>query len=210
MRKLKYLVIAFGFIALFTGGFHPLLLSRVGHLVVYERTDFEKVDVVVVLPGGLPARVLEAADLILESRAERAILFRGDLHPAFDELEKLGVDFSESYEINREVLLSHGIEEGRVEVLPKEVDSTWMEAQEFRQYVDRNPLDSLVIVTSVYHSYRAYLNFEKALEGTGVEIFSVPTSYGEFGPNDWWKDRDGVKTLYVELANLVAFVFGVR
>ena len=210
MRKLKYLVIAFGFIAFFTGVFHPLLLSRVGHLVVYERTDFEKVDVVVVPSGSIPARVLGAADLILESRAERAILFREDLPPAFDELEKLGVDFSESYEINREVLLSQGIEEGRVEVLPKEVESTWREAQEFRQYVDRHPLDSLVIVTSVYHSYRTYLNFEKALEGTGVEIYSVPTSYGEFDPNDWWKDRDGVKTLYVELANLVAFVFGVR
>jgi len=164
----------------------------------------------VVLSGSVPARALGAADLLLEARAERVILFREDLPPAFDELEKLGVDFSESHEINREVILSQGIEEGRVEVLPEEVDSTWREAEEFRQYVDRHPLESIVIVTSVYHSYRTYLNFEKALEGTGVEIYSVPTSYGEFDPDDWWKDRDGVKILYVELANLVAFVFGVR
>lgn len=210
MRKLKYLVIAFVLIAFFTGLFHQFLLSRVGHLVVYERTDFEKVDVVVVPSAMIPTRALGAADLMLTSRAERVILFREDLPPAFDELEKLGVDFSESHEINREVLLSQGIEEGRVEVLPEEVDSTWREAEEFRQYVDRHPLESIVIVTSVYHSYRTYLNFEKALEGTGVEIYSVPTSYGEFDPDDWWKDRDGVKTLYVELANLVAFVFGVR
>ena len=210
MRKLKYLVIAFLLIAFTIGFFHQTILSAIGHLVVYERSNFEMVGVVVVPSAMTPERALGAADLMLESRAERAILFREDLPPAFDVLEKLGVDFTESHEINRAVLKRKGIDEGRVEVLPEEVDSTWEEAQAFRRYVDQHPVTSIVITTSWYHSYRTYLNFERALEGTGVEIYSVPTQYGDFDPNGWWKDRDGVKTLYVELANLAAFFFGVK
>lgn len=179
-------------------------------MVVYERVDFEKVDVVVVPSAMTPSRALGAADLMLESRAERAVLFREDLPSEFHELEKLGVEFSESYEINREVFLKQGIGGSRVEVLPEEVDSTWSEARAFRRYVDRHPLNSIVLTTSLYHSYRTYLNFEKALEGTGVEIYSVPTPYGNFDPNGWWKNRDATKILYVELASLVAFFLGAR
>lgn len=192
------------------GVFHQFILRRVGNLVVYERSDFEKVDVVVVPSGGIPARALGAADLLLEARAERAILFRENLPPAYDDLEGLGVDFTESHEINREILVRRGIDEGRMEVLSEEVGSTWMEAQAFRRYVDQHRMDSVVIMTSVYHSYRTYLNFERALEGTDVEIYSLPTQYGDFDPNDWWKDRDGVKALYVELASLTAFFLGAR
>ena len=210
MRKLKYLIIAFGLIAFLIGFFNQFLLSQVGHLVVYERADFETVDVVAVPSGNIPHRALGAADLMLQSRAEKAVLFREDLSPAFDELEKLGVGFMESHEVNREILLRRGIDESRVEVLPEEVDSTWEEAQAFREYVDDNPVNSIVITTSVSHSYRSYLNFEKALEGTGVEIYSLPTPYGDFDPNGWWKDRDGVKALYLELANLAAFFLGAR
>ncbi len=210
MRKLKYVLIAFVLITFLAGIFHQFLLSRVGHLVVYERVDFEKVDVVVIPSAMMPERALGAADLMLESRAERAILFREDLPPAFDDLERLGVDFTESHEINRAVLMRQGIDEGRVEVLPEEVDSTWEEAQVFRQYVDRHRVDSMVITTSVYHSYRTYLNFERALKGAGVEIYSVPTPYGDFDPDGWWKDRGGVKTLYLELASLAAFFLGAR
>ena len=83
-------------------------------MVVYERTDFEKVDVVVVPSSMTPSRAQGAADLMLESRAERAVLFREDLPQAFHDLEKLGVDFTESYEINRAILLKHGIDENRV------------------------------------------------------------------------------------------------
>ncbi|MEE8348353.1 MAG: YdcF family protein [Acidobacteriota bacterium] len=190
--------------------FHQFLLARIGGLVVYQRTDFEKVDVVVIPSGMSPARVLGAADLMLDLRAERAVLFREDLPQDFDELEKLGVDFTESHELNREVLLKQGIDGSQVEVLPGSVDSTWMEAQAFRRYVDRHSLESIVITTSLYHSYRTYLNFEKALEGTGVDIYSLPTPYGLFSPNGWWKNRDAAKLLYVELASLGAFFLGVR
>ena len=210
MRKLKHVLIALGVIACLTAIFHQSLLSGIGNLVVYERTDFEKVDVVVVPSSMTPSRAQGAADLMLESRAERAVLFREDLPQAFHDLEKLGVDFTESYEINRAILLKHGIDENRVEVLPEEVDSTWREAQAFREYVDKNPVNSIVLTTSVYHSYRTYLNFKRALEGTGVEIYSVPTRYGDFDPYGWWKNRAGVKTLYVALARLTALFLGGR
>ncbi|MCH8820187.1 MAG: hypothetical protein IIB03_07700, partial [Acidobacteria bacterium] len=75
MRKLKYLVIAFLLIAFTIGFFHQTILSAIGHLVVYERSNFEMVGVVVVPSAMTPERALGAADLMLESRAERAILF---------------------------------------------------------------------------------------------------------------------------------------
>ena len=180
-------------IILVTAGFflvvlHQPLLSTLGNLVIYESDNFERADVVVVPSGAIPGRAFEAADLILGAKADRVILMREQLA----------------------ILLKLGIDATKIHVLPQENSSTWEEALSFRNYADQNSVRSIVITTCQFHSYRAHLNFKKALEGTGIQIHSIPSKYCEFKIDTWWKDREQVKRLYLELANLAVFFLGKR
>ena len=130
-------------------------------------------------------------------------------HP-FETLEELGIDFSEDHEINRQVLIKLGVDESRVRVIPEVVDSTWEEAEALRRYLESERLDSIVITTCRYHSYRAFLNFQESLRDTGVAVYSLPSTHCFYLPDAWWKDRDQTKVLYVELASLAAFFLGSR
>ncbi len=208
MRKLKFVLIAFGTLVLLTWVFHRPLLGGLGHILFYENAAFVHVDAVIVPSGFQPGRALQAADLLLQARADKAILFHEVLPERYRPRERLGADFAEDHEINREILLKHGIDENQIQLLPEEVDSTWGEAQALRHYLVAHPMESIVISTCKFHSYRAYLNFEKALEGTGVKIYSVPSKYCKFNPNTWWQSRYWIKTIAVELAKLTAFFLG--
>jgi len=202
-------------IILVTAGFflavlHQPLLSTLGNLVIYESDNFERADVVVVPSGAIPGRAFEAADLILEAKADRAILMREQLPISYEKLRDLNIDYLNDHEINNAILLKLGIDAAKIHVLPEENSSTWEEALSFRNYADQNSVRSIVITTCQFHSYRAHLNFKKALEGTGIQIHSVPSKYCEFKTDTWWKDREQVKRLYLELANLAVFFLGKR
>ena len=190
--------------------FHVSILSWAGHLVYYEDLPGEPVDLVIVLSGNIPDRALEAADLMMEGGARQALLTRGSRSATYVELEKLGIHYPENYEINREVLLARGVEEGRLRILPEAVSSTWEEAAAFRESLAEHPVQSVVISTCRFHSYRAWLNFTRALEGTGVRVYVAPSRYCDFHPDSWWMDRDQTKELYMELASLTAFFLGWR
>ena len=58
--------------------------------------------------------------------------------------------------------------------------STYEEALKTREWVKKYNLKSLLLVTSSYHSYRAWWIFQKVL--SGVEVYSVPVPFGQ----DWY------------------------
>ncbi|MBI4444452.1 MAG: YdcF family protein [Acidobacteria bacterium] len=190
--------------------FYESLLALVGNLLVFKKADFQQVDAAVVLAGRYPDRALQARDLLLKSKARIALVSREELLQQLRELQRLGIHPLQSGEINRRILLMSGIDPERVKELPRSSDSTWGEAQAFRGYSEAHCLRSVVVVTCKDHSFRAYLNFKEALEGTGIEVFSLPSSYCEFEPSAWWKKRDQIKTAYVELACLIAFLLGFK
>ena len=206
---IRVALLLLGVVALL-GILHQPLLTVLGNIVVYQRDDFDRVDAVIVPSGVVPDRVFQAVDLLLRSRADTAILFRQKLPQHFETLEELGIDFSEDHEINRQVLRKLGVDESRVRVIPEVVDSTWEEAEALRRYLESERLDSIVITTCRYHSYRAFLNFQESLRDTGVAVYSLPSTHCFYLPDAWWKDRDQTKVLYVELASLAAFFLGSR
>ena len=125
-------------------------------------------------------------------------------------LQELEINFPQDHTINQKVLIKSGVKSSRIRVISEIVNSTWEEAQALSSYLADNPLDTIVIVTCRYHSYRAYLNFQRSMEKTGVEIYSVPSKYCSFQSENWWGDRDQIKVLFIELASLAAFFLGRR
>jgi uncharacterized SAM-binding protein YcdF (DUF218 family) len=188
--------------------FHRPALTWVGHLVVYEDSGFENVDAVVILPGAVPDRAFQVAELVLDGKVQRVFLNANPWSPRDRLLLSSDIPLQRDLDVNRLVLLKKGVSEDQILVLPGESESTWEDAQLFLNYSRKSSLQSVAIVTCKSHSYRAFLNYEKVLEGSGIQIHSVPSRYCEFDPDNWWLDRDCVLEVYLELTKLAAFVLG--
>jgi len=209
-KRLGFVVILMGLLLVLLIVFHASLLSRVGHLVFYEDRPQEPVDAVIILAGSIPDRALEGADVLREFETAQGFLTQVRMPPRNRRLQELGIHLPRSFDLNRQVLLASGVADSRIRILPDMVSSTWEEAVAFRNSLNNNSIQSVIISTCRFHSYRAYLNFTKALEGTGVEVYMSPSKYCDFHPDSWWMDRDQVKRLYVEIASLTAFFLGWR
>jgi uncharacterized SAM-binding protein YcdF (DUF218 family) len=77
-----------------------------------------------------------------------------------------------------------------------------------REYLkSQKDIDSLMIVTSKYHSGRAKKIFVKAMKSMDREIrvISCPTQYDDFNAEGWWKDREDLKRGALEYLKLFHF-----
>lgn len=100
-----------------------------------------------------------------------------------------------------------GIPEEDVLILEGNSRSTQDEALTLREYIRNNrEIESIILVTSKYHSGRAKKIFKKALSvlNREIDIYSNPSKYDPFNVNQWWKDREDIKWVvlgYLKLAN---------
>lgn len=212
-NKLRFALLAGGLAAilllvvLLAGG--PIL-AAFGHWLVFEKTDFQQVDEIVVLEGSLPDRALQGADLFKQHRGRRIVLVREKRHEDLKELDSLGIHMPGNCDVNRAILIKLGVPEASIEVVPGDVDSTWEEAVAFSRHAHDRRIRSAAVVTCPFHTRRAYLNFRKACGADKVAIYAVASRYCGQSPSGWWKDRDQLKFLYVEVANLIAYYLGFR
>jgi len=65
----------------------------------------------------------------------------------------------------------------------REATSTYEEAVIMRDFLKVHPSSQLILVTSKYHSARAYLTFRSALDDREVRIRSCPTPYDPLIPS---------------------------
>ncbi len=187
---------------------HRPLLCQVGEILVFESPEFEQADAVVVLPGSVPDRALGALDLLRESRAPLVLLGRDRATGDLALLDELGIERPRDFELNREILLRLGISPDAIRLLPANSSSTAEDAESLRRYLEQSGVRSVALVTCKYHSYRAYLNFRERLQGTGVTVYSAPSSHCRFDPRRWWRDRNQAKTVYLEMGKLLAYWLG--
>lgn len=200
MRHLRTLAIAAGFLlALYLG--HPVLLQGLGRYLVYE-TPLEKADAILVLAGGVPARILEAVDLYRQGYARRIIITREVPPDGYEHLASLGVKLPSSVDINLMILRHLGIPRRDVDVIEGEADSTLGELCYVTKFMERRPFRSLILVTDKSHSKRAS-KILRLLTNGKVKILSRPTKYNDFQAEAWWRRRSDVKDVLFEYQKLI-------
>jgi len=168
-----------------------------------------KADAIVFLMGSLPDRVLQTADLYEQDLAELVLIVEAS-SGAGKALEARGVKLiSETTQVC-DALIALGIPQEHIIVLPGYATSTQMEATIVRDYVlNRSGLDSLILVTSPFHTRRAAKIFRYAFRKASrpVSIFSSPSSYTELDAEKWWRNREMVQRVIMEYMKLANFVF---
>jgi|LSQX01.2.fsa_nt_gb uncharacterized SAM-binding protein YcdF (DUF218 family) len=181
-------------------------ILSMGHILTRE-DELKKADVIVVLLGSIPDRILQAVDLYKDGYGDKIIMV---------ETEKIGnevlieknVNVALQEEINEAIALQLGVPEEDIIILEGNAKSTQDEAVKIRDFLSSKPeISSIMLVTSKSHSFRAAAIFEKALAKLDkeVRVISYPTKYDPFDPGKWYQDRNQIEQVIFETIKLLNF-----
>ena len=144
----------------------------------------ERADIIFVLSGSAAYRQRTAlgADLYASGAANRIALSNDGGRAGWSQDERTNLPF---FELARRELVSRGVPSDAIIQLPGEVTGTYSEATTFRDAAKDLEIRTVLIVTSPYHTRRAFNTFKKVMPD--IEIGVVPTSIGYESPTpDWW------------------------
>lgn len=181
-------------------------IRRAGENLVVSH-DFDSADMIMVLMGPIPDRVLQAADLYHRGVAPK-IVFCNDHMPGSLQLADYGIFLENAADIAKKTLLQLGVPDSVIHVLEHVTASTQDEAMVLREYLAGHPeIRSVVLVTSSYHSKRTYRIFSKAVSrgGLDVQIYASDNPYTNFYQRRWWRDRPSAAMVLLEYLKLLNF-----
>ena len=173
-----------------------------------KKDDVVNVDAMVVLMGSIPDRSLQAADLYNKGIVDRVILVEATLG-GYQKLVDKGIEIVTNTEIMRNSMVAHGIPPEKIVILPGKANSTRMEACIVSDYIRKDhSIDTIIVVSSNYHTRRASMIFRSELnyKENPVCVLVYPSSYSEFSPEKWWKNRRDIKIALSEYIKIFAFL----
>ena len=83
-----------------------------------------------------------------------------------------------------------------------EVDSTRQEAESLRGCIQQRHWNSIVVMTSEYHTRRAGFLWRRAMRQTDTQVWIEGVTDPEF-QKQWWRGRRSAKTFFLESSKLV-------
>jgi uncharacterized SAM-binding protein YcdF (DUF218 family) len=182
------------------------LISWLGARALIVSAPLEHADAIVVLSGSstLAERTQHAARLYSQNRASKILLTTDNHQGGWSTSEQRNPYF---HEIAVKELTRLGVPAQNVEVVGPPVNSTWEEAQVISEYSKKHNLHSILIVTSSYHSRRAFRTFRTVVQNpTQVGIDPVETGIQTPPPATWWMYPRGWQLVFVEYLKLIYYL----
>jgi uncharacterized SAM-binding protein YcdF (DUF218 family) len=168
--------------------------------------ELREADALVVLSGSAAyvERTRLAAELFHEGRAPLILLTDDGERGGWSQQEQRNPSFREraAAELER-----RGVPAGQIETLPGLVAGTHEEALRLREYASARNLRSLLVVTSPYHSRRAWWTLRRVFRGSGIETgLAVPARAEQTPPPErWWLERRGWRQVPAEYLKLAYY-----
>lgn len=204
-KIMTILVILFAFF-IFVSVF---LIPNLGQWLVAE-DDLQASDMIVVLMGSFPDRILQAVDIYNERYSDKIILVNNYRVDCEIFVER-GVEIPPgNAQLSKMAAIDSGVPEENILILEGNAKNTQDEALIIKEYIRNNrAIESIILVTSKYHSGRSKKIFRKALSSLDreINIYSSPSKYDPFNVNQWWKDKEDIKLVVLEYLKLANFYF---
>ncbi|HXG85707.1 MAG TPA: YdcF family protein [Pyrinomonadaceae bacterium] len=153
-----------------------------------------KADAILVLSGSSAyiERTRKAVELYNQGVAPRIFLTDDGERSSWSRVQRNNPQF---VELARKNLIENGVPIEAIEILPETVDGTKSEADALQKKVNKTRLNSILLVTSAYHTRRALRTFEKtfAENNRKIEIGIESVSPGNKTPKSflWWLSVKG-------------------
>ncbi len=170
----------------------------------------EHADVMIMLMGGTTERSLQTADHYHENLSGKIWIVEAGM----DEdraLELRGIVKLRTSSQARYALMGLGVPSDSIIILPGAANSTRMEAEIVREHLlGQSGVDTLLLVSSPFHTRRASLIFKSALHPLeeSPALYCSPSKYGRFRAEKWWaskRDAYWVALESMKLANFYLF-----
>lgn len=208
LTKKSVLLVIF-FLLLTTIFSYPYVLRGLGYFLIYEQEP-QKADVIVVLNGRDTERSLAAVDLYNQGYAKLMIMAHIVKQSGTDEFwKRVGDNFIEKIFFQK-AIEAMGIPENAFKLIGDGVSSTYDEAKATKRFMRQNGYKSILLVTSKWHSKRAYLTFKSAFKNDGIKVIVHPSKYDTFNPDAWWKNEIDAKEVFGEYVRFIYYILTFR
>jgi uncharacterized SAM-binding protein YcdF (DUF218 family) len=168
------------------------VLHSIGEFLVDEQAPV-KSDVALVLAGDSRGRrILRAGELVRQGMAPVALI-SGPMEVYGVNEATLAIQFAQS----------RGFPPGYFHALPIRALSTLDEARAIGPELRRRSVRSVLLVTSNFHTRRAAEIFRRVV-GNDIRFITIAAGDEYFGPDSWWHNREGQKTVFYELSKTLA------
>ncbi len=175
------------------------------------REPIERSDAIVVLSGSATfrERAQHAAELFNAGRSNRIVLTNDNLKSGWSQAAQRNPYY---HELAKEELKRVGVPDKNIETMMVPIVGTYDEALKIRDYCEERGLNSIVVVTSAYHSRRALWTFRKVFSETQKQIGIDPAAAGieTPSPSTWWLHRFGWDLVPREYVKIVGYWFRVQ
>ena len=201
-----YKVLLFLFIALYfvVTLYRIPLLTALGRYLIVEH-EAEKADVIVCLAGKNVERSLAVVDAYRKGLAPYIFMAKKSKPDGFEYLTKKVRTYPADFDLFTSIMEGFQIPEKVILSPVDRVDNTLDEARLVHKFVLDRGFKSLILITSLTHSRRAWLTFTKVFKDDGIKIISLPSHYQRFNPKDWWKKRKCIKGLVLEYQKVIYY-----
>lgn len=152
----------------------------------------EPVDIVVISIDSDGSGVLEATDLVKSGVATRVAVFAGRPDAVSSEFLRRGIPYEDGAARSVRQLNELGLE--AVEMIPKSVRGTTEEGPVVADWLHRQGLRSVLIVSTSDHSRRLRRVLHRSLRDPQTKVIVRSSRYTHFDPDRWWKSRNGIRT----------------
>jgi uncharacterized SAM-binding protein YcdF (DUF218 family) len=117
----------------------------------------------------------------------------------------------------KNVALRMGVPEEAILLVPDVGNTTFEEAQNVKRFLEQNNINSLLVVTSPWHTRRSKLIFQDVFKDSDKHISIQPMGdevyghwYHTYRPDEWWTYKFGRDPTLSEYVKLFAYVLGIR
>lgn len=183
----------------------PLAWTAANYLIVEK--PLAQADAIMILGGSSSyiERTQKAVELYKQGVAPRILLSNDGSRAGWSRIEERNPYF---VELARKNLIEQGVAPDAIEILSEPTSGTIDEARVLRVKLGETGWKKILIVTSAYHTRRAFWTFEKVLADgdvkTEIGIESAPVGQQTPPPLFWWLTVRGwndvaaeyVKSLY--------------
>ena len=184
---------------------HQSILTALGEYLIFQQ-DPQGADVIVIAANWEDTiiRTRGGVDLYTSGLAKKIFIPRMEGMRGSEEIKQLGMHVPENRELIISILEGFGVPADAIATSEKEVTNTWDEAQETKNFIEQKKYTSVLLVTSKYHSRRAYLIFKDALKGKAT-VISSPSPYDVSYPESWWKRSRDARAVIMEYQKLLVY-----
>ena len=198
-------ILIYGFCLFFFGW--TILAAFLAKCLIVKKPQ-QKSDAIWVLSGSSTylERNRKAAELYKQGISDKIILTNDGNFGGWSQIEERNPAFTE---LAKRELIAQGVPAIAIEVLPKFVQGTNDEADLFSDSVKTRQLDSVLLVTSAYHSRRTLWTFERAASKYSLSV-EIGLEYAPVGeqtppPLSWWTSRKGWSLVGGEYVKLIYY-----